>query len=66
MDTTITYQAKKLIVEEIRMKPSYHQRIYILMASCNVPMTSNSNGIFFDMECVPDDVFLMIKDILKA
>jgi len=66
MDEPITYSLKKQIVEEIRLKPNHHHRIYLLMKTCDVPMTSNSNGIFFDMNYVPDDVFVMIKNLLRS
>ncbi len=62
----IDYETRKLLLEDIKIlsKEEYHE-IFRIIKRNNVDYTENSNGVFFDLGCLADEIILELQKFLE-
>ncbi len=63
---TIDYETRKQVLEDIKLlsKEEYHE-IFRIIKRNNVDYTENSNGVFFDLGSLADEIILELQKFLE-
>ena len=64
--TPVTIEAKKHFLEDLKslVKDEYAEVFRILKRN-DVELSENSNGIFFDLNCIQDDIFEKLAKFME-
>jgi hypothetical protein len=62
----IDYETRKQLLEDIKLlsKEEYHE-IFRIIKRNNVDYTENSNGVFFDLSGLADEIILELQKFLE-
>jgi hypothetical protein len=60
------YEDRKLFLERLpTLVKDEFEEIFRIVKNSGVPWSENSNGIFFDINAVPDDIFEKLKGFME-
>jgi hypothetical protein len=60
--TSEEYEQRKLFAEDVKiLVKNEMEEIYKILKSSNAEFSENSNGVFFDVSKLPDDIFNKLK-----
>lgn len=64
--TNQEYDDRKNFLEVLKtLVKSEQEEIYRILKKSNTPLSYNSNGVFFDLNQVPNDIFQELKKFLE-
>ena len=62
----MSYEERKKIFDTIpSLVQTEQEEIFRIIRKLKVTYSENSNGIFFDLSCLPDDAFQHIKEYIQ-
>ena len=62
----MSYEERKKIFDTIpSLVQTEQEEIFRIIRKLKVTYSENSNGIFFDMSCLPDDAFQHVKEYIQ-
>lgn len=57
---------KRIIIDKIsKLSATEHDEIFKILARCNIGYTQNSNGVFFNFSCIPNEVLSEIETFVN-
>ena len=60
------YERRKLFLEELKtLSKEQYEDIFRIIKRNNVEYSENSNGIFFDVLLLPDDIFKQLEQFIE-
>ncbi len=62
----MSYEERKKIFDTIpSLVQTEQEEIFRIIRKLKVTYSENSNGIFFDLSCLPDDAFQHVKEYIQ-
>jgi hypothetical protein len=62
---TVTYDQRKKLAEELKvLSKDQYEEVYRIVKRAGAPYSENSNGIFFDLNVIADDIVLQLADFI--
>ena len=62
---TVTYDQRKKLAEELKvLSKDQYEEVYRIIKRTGAPYSENSNGIFFDLNVIADDIVLQLADFI--
>jgi hypothetical protein len=62
----MSYEERKKIFDTIpALVQTEQEEIFRIIRKLKVTYSENSNGIFFDLSCLPDDAFQHVKEYIQ-
>lgn len=63
---TVTYDRRKKLAEELKvLSKDQYEEVYRIIKRAGAPYSENSNGVFFDLNVVADDIVLQLADFIQ-
>jgi hypothetical protein len=60
------YEDRKLFLERLpALVKDEYEEIFRIVKQSGIPWSENSNGVFFDINAVPIDIFLKLKSFME-
>jgi hypothetical protein len=62
----VTYEQRKKLAEELKvLSKDQYEEVYRIIKRAGAPYSENSNGVFFDLNVVADDIVVQLSDFIQ-